>query len=137
MKIQDEARWLAQRAELGQKIGPQSAQSFIAFVEDWCEGAERIQTSLLRPIEALRAALEPTEVRHGFLDTNLLANMLVVICANWAYGGDDFFVSMTEIEQRLVIDVAGQMIAEQQDAATGAAEFVPDESVQLVPTADD
>jgi len=120
-----------------QKIGPQSAQAFIAFVEDWCESAERIQTSLLRPIEALRAALEPTEQAHGYLDTNLLANMLVVICANWVYGGDDFFVSMTEIEQRLVIDVAGQMIAEQQDAATGAAELVPDESVQLVPTADD
>jgi hypothetical protein len=139
MKIQDDARWLAQRAELGQKIGPQSAQAFIGFVEEWCDRAETWQELSYwegreerapHPIESLRLALEPTEASNGYLDTNTLANMLVVICANWEYGGDEFFESMTEFEKRIVVDVAGQMIAEQQDAAAG--ESVPDEDARLV-----
>jgi hypothetical protein len=140
MKTQDDERWRAQKAELGQQVDAQSAHTFIEFVEDWCGRAEEVLgNSELLAIDALRITLAPTEERHGFLSTSLLANMLLVICANWEYGQDTLFESMTEFEQRLVVDVAGMITSEMQASAEGEA--VPDEFLTLkygqkVPTGD-
>jgi len=132
MRTQDPERWRAQKAELGDKLDQQSAQAFVAFVEEWCGEAEvvlEVGYQTTSPIEALRISLAPTEERHGYLNTNLLANMLLVICANWGYGGDELFESMTEFEQRIAMDMAGMIHEAMQASAEGEA--VPDESLTL------
>lgn len=143
MKTQDAERWRAQKAELGQATDTQSAQAFVAFVEDWCTAAEKVlgvDRSEMYPIEALRATLAPTEASNGYLSVDLLANMLLLICANWEHGDEgDLFETMTEFEQRLVATFAGLITDEMQASAEGGA--VPDESMklvygQMVPTTD-
>lgn len=119
MKVQDEARWLAQKAEIAQGEEVEVGKVFLEFLEDWCSTAEALLGSYLEeePLDALRATLAGVETRRGHLSVNWLSQMLAVICSNWAYSGDQLFEDMTSFEKRLVIEAVGEMLGELQQSA--------------------
>ncbi len=76
----------------------------------------------MAPVEALRAALEPTETRRGNISGTWMVQMLVVAIANWGYGGDELFESLTEFEKRLVAEMTAIIIAAMQESAQEVAD---------------
>jgi hypothetical protein len=130
MKIVDTALWQAQKAEIAARPDAESGCIFLAFCEDWCDAAEGrlilfsdgTAGGNVAPIEALRDTLEPTQEAKGSIPPGWLGQLLLVICSNWAYGGDDLFDSMNPLEQRFVGDAAFVI----HNEANLQAETVPD-----------
>lgn len=120
MKVKDEAQWQLQLAEFAADADPTSAV-MKDFIVKWCELAEDQITNgwMYRSgfdaelpadssIEALRKTLRTTEEAQGRIPVGFLGMALVVICGHWAPAGDpdQFFASLTQIEQNLFADVA-------------------------------
>lgn len=130
MKIIDATLWQAQKAEIALAPESQYGQAFLEFCEAWCDAAE----AWLEPgwtndevrkkyaIDALRATFEPTQQAMFSILSGWLGQLLLVICSNWAYGGDELFNSMNPLEQRFVGDAALAI----HNEASLRAETVPD-----------
>lgn len=114
MKIRDQDLWQSQKQEIAQSDEKEIGVLFLQFVEDWCESAEALMETEplvghnLRPIDALRRTLQPTESRLGVLPPGWTSQMLLVIAANWGKipAEDEFFESMTPIERHAIGDAA-------------------------------
>lgn len=127
MKIKDESQWQAQLAEFAADPDPM-AQVFQDFTVTWAEQAEELLVGrvnedndvLVRsPIQALRDALHPTEERVVRLTIGHLGMALLVLSTHWAPAGDpqEFYDSLTPIEQNLYADVAMVKLAALQEQA--------------------
>jgi hypothetical protein len=127
MQVQDNPRWLGQQAEIIQDMDSDATpdyltgqgQFFINFITDWCDTAEEAMHylgSVLTPVEALRAALEPIELRRGTLSGNWMAQMLLVIVAHWEHG-PQVYADMTPFERRFVDNMAALITVKNQEAA--------------------
>lgn len=127
MQIQDQSRWLAQKAELAQGADPQTGTAVLKFIEEWCERAEQAidfvgecrddPSRPMTPLEALRCTLEGTEQsRDAWVHSHVLGQMLVAICSNWQYG-TGLYDDMTELERRLVETGAALILGNEQDSA--------------------
>ncbi|HEX4713887.1 MAG TPA: hypothetical protein VH164_03065 [Ktedonobacteraceae bacterium] len=136
MRIIDEGVWQAQKAEIAAHPDAEYGQAFLEFCEDWCNAAEVLlgQTTEVttdfgvdtfwttNPIDALRDSLEPTQQAKGHILPGWLGQLLLVICSNWAFGGDQLFEAMNPLEQRFVGDAAFIINSE----ANRLADEVPD-----------
>jgi hypothetical protein len=115
MKVKDESEWQAQLAEFAADSDPR-AQVFHDFVIAWAEGAEALidQNGGHLPIEALRDSLRATEVKVGRPPIGFIGMTLIVLATHWAavYDIDEFFASMTTIEQNLFADVSVAKLAD-------------------------
>ena len=129
MQARDLGEWQKQLAELDADANP-TAQQFSQFVQSWGDHAEglllihRNGESLgmepgLTPIEALRRTLRLVEEERGILSIGFLGMALVVLCSHWLLSGDpnEFFASMSPIEQNLFHEVATLKLAEMSASA--------------------
>lgn len=130
VKVKDESEWQKQLADFAKDDDPMS-EILPTFVIAWCERGERFldETKDMTPpppwstpIGSLRAGLRATEQDLGRLQIGFLGMALVIITAHWEPGGDpqEFFDSMTIIEQNLFADVAALKIADMELQAQAA-----------------
>jgi hypothetical protein len=128
MHVVDESVWRAQKAELS---GNEDGKIFLKFLEDWVDMAEAgvgtVGVAYLTPLECLHTFLVDMEKREGHLSLSWLAQMLLVIVANWEYGGEKLFEEMTIFEQRIVLGAQQEAIAVMQDKAVSLGNLVPTE----------
>lgn len=120
MKVKDQSDWQGQLAEFAKDPAPEAAV-LRDFVIKWTEAAEyRIVNNWQMvsgfeadkpqpsPIEGLRLTLRSVEHDQGRMPIGYLGMALLLIGEHWepVTSIDDFFNSMTPIEQNLYADVA-------------------------------
>lgn len=118
MKVKDESQWQQQQADMAADPDPM-ARALSGFVIAWAEFAEgdldRYADTHRQPIDALRATLRQAETdQGGRLSIGFVGMALIVLGTHWAPAADinEFFGSMTSIEQNLYADVAVIKMAE-------------------------
>lgn len=119
MRVKDESQWQQQLAEFAADDDPMSA-TMEQFLVYWCELAEKTIDQLkVSPIKALRYTLRATEEATTRPLVGFLGMALVVICTHWEPAGEpqEFFNSMTQIEQNLFTDVAALKVADMERVA--------------------
>lgn len=122
MQVKDESEWQSHLAELDKDTDP-LAEVFKNFTIAWAENAEKLVELGSPAIEALRDTLRFTEDQQDAkMPVGMIGMMLVVLGTHWEPVGtpDDFFQSMTSIEQNLYGDVAAFKLMELQAQAQAA-----------------
>lgn len=130
MKVHDEAAWQRQLADFAADPD-EFTPRFKGWIIDWCEAAEKwlesahnqgIHPDDITPIEALRATLRQVEKDHKHWPAVYLGAALLLICDHWepAQPQDEFYGSMTVIEQNMFLDVAAEWVASHQQQAAQA-----------------
>lgn len=117
MQVKDELAWDELVEEL--KTTPEGI-AFLDFTVGWCDNAEQImgQDTSIIPSECLRMTLHPTEEKFETRNNVwVVGQMVAVVSMHWAFGGEDFIDSLTEIELRLVQEVTAAKIAQLEDMA--------------------
>jgi hypothetical protein len=124
VKVKDESIWQEHLAEMAADPDPM-AGILPGFIVKWCDTAESVMevydkipgldaTSPITPIEALRDCLRATEQSEGRLTISFIGMALLIIGTHWEPVGsiDEWFSSMTTIEQNLYADVAAYKFAQ-------------------------
>jgi hypothetical protein len=132
VRVKDESQWQQQLADFAADSDPM-ADALPTFLTTWCDAAESVLDAWeeqqkgdgpLAPIRALRDTLRITEqTEGGRIQVGYLGMALVLICSHWEPTGDpnEFFESMTAIEQNLFADVAAlKMLSMKLEAEAGA-----------------
>lgn len=120
MKVKDDSDWQLQLSEFAKDPAPE-AIVLRDFVIAWTEAAEyrivnnwqmvsgfQADNPKPSPIEGLRLVLRSVEQDKGRVPIGYLGMALLLVGEHWELAGavDDFFGSMTPIEQNLYADVA-------------------------------
>lgn len=122
MKVTNEADWLKFKADLARDDNPEVAASFLAIIEEWASRAERRYehdedySASGDPLWCLRQELSVVEQNHGTLSGLWIFEMLVLLDANWVYGGD-LYEALSDFEKHSYSDVARAIVRESQEGA--------------------
>lgn len=135
MKVKDESEWQLQLSEFAADPDPDMSNTMRDFVVYWCELAEAAMRDLPTdsPIMALRVTLRATEEHVTKFSIAFVGMALIIIGTHWEPVGtpDEFFASMTQIEQNLYADVAYVKLAHMQSQAQSflTSDDLPTETV--------
>ena len=131
MKVRDRSLWLAQLAEIAQSEQADIGNFFIAYVEDWCDRAERLLKGEdpHTPLTALRSTLPAVLADKGFPSPTMMAQLLLVITANWDPDGSDLFEALNEVESAMVVYMVGKINDAAAKRAEEAAEVPADDEL--------
>lgn len=129
MRVKSESEWQQQLADFA-KDGTPQAEVFQEFVIGWAEAAEAMlddgaATEFHDPvIFCLRNTLRATEAKIGRPPVGFVGMALIVLGTHWEPAGEpnDFFDSMTPIEQNLYADVAAAKLDDLNSQAEEAAD---------------
>lgn len=121
MKIKDESEWQQQLADFANDPDP-IAETLREFVTTWAEAAEEMvakRDKSTSPIRALRDTLRATEQSLGRLTVGYLGMALILLSTHWEPAGEpnEFFWSLTPLEQNLYADVAVLKLADLESKA--------------------
>jgi hypothetical protein len=116
MKILDDERWEAQKAEL--VTDGEVGQAILGFVIAWADAAEAEGGHAVKaaPAQYLRSTIDAVERERGRFPIGYIGSMLVLLAANWAYG-EELSQGLTPLEFRLMADVLTTKIAAMQAEA--------------------
>jgi len=129
MKVRDEPIWSQQVSEINES---EEGRRFLQFLTVWVDAAEDLigaQYPLLHEgpeldiIGPIRTGLQLAESEFGFVDIDVIGQMLVVIASHWKYG-TTMAEQMTFIEARVMQQSLARKIVQlqQQAAATTVAQ---------------
>lgn len=115
MKVKDQELWSNQLEELDADEDSRKFRDFLVF---WVEAAEKILDEYQQtPRGSLSKAFEVAEQTFGYLSTEWLGQMLLVIVDHWC-DGEKIWESLSVWERRLVEQAAAMKIAELQVTAS-------------------
>lgn len=123
MKVKDSDQWSLQLQEFNTDETSQQFRDFLVF---WMDAADTLYSEgVMTPPVAVSKALEVTEQTFGFLSTDWIGQMLLVMIQHWVFG-DEVWDGLTFIEKRLVEQATALKIVElQQAAAAGDSGSLP------------
>lgn len=124
MQVQDEELWSVQDQAFQADEMSRKFRDFLVF---WCETAEKHHEEYQQtPRGCLIRAFEVAEQTHGYISTEWLGQMLLVIIQYWVYGGQ-IWESLSVWERRLVEQAAAIKLTELQESATLAEDRPQDD----------
>jgi len=125
MHVRDEEQWNQQLTEFNADEDSQKFRDFLVF---WVDAAEKMveDEPQLTVRDSLLQAFEVAEQTFGYLSTEWLGQMLLVIVQHW-FNGDTVWECMSPWERRMVEQATAMKIVELQqlaevDDTAGAAE---------------
>ena len=114
MLVKDDPLW---QELVGELKSTDHGKPFHEFLVSWCDRAEQImEQDGTDPADALRLTLASTEENSERKNVWILGQALVVICMHWKHG-EEAANRFTELELRLIEDIAAAKIAQLQAMA--------------------
>lgn len=114
MQVQDEEVWSVQDKEFQ---ADETSRKFRDFLVFWCETAEKLNDETQQtPRDSLCRAFEVAEQTFGYISTEWLGQMLLVIVQHWVYGSE-IWETLSVWEQRMVEQAMAIKLTELQEVA--------------------
>lgn len=115
MRVQDEELWSVQDKEFRADEMSRKFRDFLVF---WCETAEKLGQDDVQqtPRDCLIAAFDVAEQTFGYIATEWLGQMLLVIVQHWVYGSL-VWETLSVWERRLVEQATAIKLTELQEYA--------------------
>ena len=119
MQVQDEELWSVQLEEFKADELSEKFRDFLVF---WCDTAEKLLDSLsnidhqLTPAGSLKRSFEIAEQTFGYISTEWLGQMLLVVIQHWVHG-TEVWETLSVWERRMVEQATAIKLAELQEAA--------------------
>lgn len=114
MQVKDEELWSVQDKEFQADEVSRKFREFLVF---WVEAAERHHAEYQQtPTGCLKKTFEVAEQTYGFISTEWLGQMLLVIVQHW-FHGDEIWESLSVWERRLVEQATALKLTELQEKA--------------------
>lgn len=126
MRVVDDEQWSLQDKEFA---ADEMSRKFREFLVFWCETAETLNDENQQtPRGSLVRAFEVAEQTFGYISTEWLGQMLLVIVQHWVYGSR-IWESLSVWERRLVEQATALKLTELQEQAKLIADHPQDHQV--------